>query len=833
MGLKSCIPKVITGLLILQHECIKVVESNTFAFQSGFQFHESSGAVDGDSYGSSIDYDRENKLLYVTGSTYWSFWDRSGQTIEDASKANYLEKSDCFLGVIHVSPSTHKMETVFADRFGKSDIPEACSAVSFMKGSSRTKSELFTVGHTDERGFLTSLRPFGSPKSTMYGFMLNLKFDVTLDKNNHVSKVRKTSDGGKLYNDEITQYPVAVTKSPDASKKEIFVVSLTSTFDNQNSHVRPYAKPDLSASGGMDEPEYGKNFNVMVEKIVPMSDSEIEYEEAEIDSYPGFSKKEDDGVEIKFKSEWSKMFSVNNPDFVSTTRMLNEDTGEQLRTFSPYVRVSDIKYIQSSAANGNNDALIIAGTTNGYGVGFGMETSDDNQLPFNHGFVTKLSTNGDVLKSIPIHVSGKWVSIKGICYDKHNDHENFNYENLYVVGETNGRLDKNMNTQDVTSDSSGITSKHAFLTKISVTTLEVLWTRQIGSVNGNDVFGYSCAVSKVDDIVYMAGTVENGDSLNILHRDRNDSDDRVRIEPSGGNDVFVVNFQSSGKMNFARQFGTSEHDSIAKGNSIVIGEGGDAIILGNTKGSMFRWRGQGALSDDGFPYDVFITSISKDTGDTRVISEESRTSVNEDDTYFDDILDDHDLFGFEIVAIAMSSTIFFITLLYMGYNILKTGINDRNEKIVSFLNDFKDDEVNIRVRESATGGIHGIYSPHKNDSAWSKVYHQKKESREKKFENEKRVLFTDYANSPSSGNQNQMLSALEGVEEGYIRNRYPSVTETRISQTNSKHESLTNAGLSSRKRPPTPAPPTLAFSHENDSNTNIDDDDDEWDNEFL
>ena len=140
-----------------------------------------------------------HSVINVTGGTYWSYWDRAGQTKDDASRATYLNKSDCFLGVLKVpsSPTSglnEEMTLVFANWFGRRNYAEACTAVTLMKGNgsdgsgsnrrrasttTTMKAEVMTAGHTEEDGFLTSLRPIGSLKWTMYGFLLNMNLDIT------------------------------------------------------------------------------------------------------------------------------------------------------------------------------------------------------------------------------------------------------------------------------------------------------------------------------------------------------------------------------------------------------------------------------------------------------------------------------------------------------------------------------------------------------------------------------------------------------------------------------------------------------------------------------
>ena len=815
--------------------------SKHYGFQSGFQFKDSSGAVDGNSYAGSLYYDKRHKLVYITGSTYWSYWDRAAQDIDDASKANYLRRPDCFMAILKVPES----KLIFADRFGSSDVPEACSAISLMNNNGNTAG-VITVGHTEEGGFLTSLRPLGSLKSKMYGFMLNLnfKFEMTDTRGGgDVLSAKRVSDGGMLFNDMKTQYPIALTSNPDPSRSEVFLVSLASTHDTNNDYTHVTSQPDMTAGGGIDEPDYGKDFNIVLHKIVKKANSEIEYEEKEIDLYNG--KKDEGGVEITMKSDWSHIFSVNNPDFTSTTRSRSLLGDSSTPGHHPYVRVADIKYIPRATNQGIDDKLILVGTTNGDGYAFGGISGSGNPHPVHHGFITKLSTDGDIITSRKIPADMKDVSIKGICHDMSIKDNN---PDIFVIGETNGHLDKSMEIHELSKGLNGRISKHAFLSKIDFDTLEVLWTRQLGSVDGNDVLGYSCAVSSVDQIVYMGGIVKSHDKLKVLSKDIDDTEGRIEIEAAGGDDIFVANYDSkTGNAIFIKQFGTSENDSIAKGNGIAIGENGDAIMLGNTKGSMMRWRGDGALSVSGDPSDVFVLSLSKQTGAMRSISEATQSSSGTDqDDYLsspgggqggqgegqggghEETPEEYELYAFEIVAITIASCLVFGTLLYVGYSRIDTSTGSRMKKgqeIMEYVDDFHDDHVRLHVRHSATGGIHGIYSP---------IQPPKKSVDQSSLSSTSRDLFggdqvPETKKQVSFNDQQDVQSALESVEADVaFRNDRTMVNHIQKEKSSKVNSTPVFDGMNLGLAPL--APPSHAFAH---GTGNDDDDDDDWETEIL
>ncbi len=931
-----------------------VAMETNYGFQSGLPLSTSltstsSGAVDSASYGGSLLYDPNDGLIYITGATYWSYWDMAASSTTSSSTGTgtsgsgsgspfYLKKSDCFLGVFEPRNNKSSLKLVFAERFGSNNVPEACSAIALVNnGNSNNANEsvgVVTAGHTPNGGFLTSSRPLGSLKSTMYGFVLkiNLMYSkwTSVTANNDgssaisqgIKSVSREHDGGILLNDMATQYPAAVASVPK-KRSEIYLVSLASTYDNENNYSGPrdVYRPDWTRAA-VEYPDYGKKFSIVLQKIQKRDQDEMDYEQNEIDLFgegSGISGGVGgEGIGTTLKSSWGKVFSLDDHTLSSSTssRMLNEN--DDLTFDNSFLRVADLKYIPNGGdgdgdGDGDDgDALILAGTTNGDGEAFGGSRNHETMtksIRKTHGFVTKLNLDGEIIKSVPIHVNGESVSIKGICYDASSSTDNDNGNDnvhLYVVGETTGHLDTNMDVHDLSHTSSGKRSQHAFISKINFDTLEVMWSRQLGSTNGGDVTGQSCAVNLVNDIVYLVGDVHvngdgNGDSLKVLSKDSRDSDGRVRASSAGGRDVFVAIYGAgSGETNVIRQFGTSEDDSVAGGNAVAVDGSGNAILLGNTRGSMVRWRGDGALSVDEDPSDVFVVSISRETGDTVPIAEFTKgAGGGGGDGDDDDELNNggggggqaggkgFGLAGFEVVAITVASTIVFATLLYIGLVTIDasnggTMGRGNSERIIEYVKDFEDDEVTLHIRHSATGGVHGIYSPQKkqkNDSSRSLqeqsslgvnqtyfTYDQEPTDNKNNNNNHsKQVTFkedTDKKKRRMSQEDEKLHTALDSVEADFsFRNNQTMVqhinkeekvpreqqqkpaatakinstplfdgTENSANFNSSINDVEGNFGLNHRRTAnSTPMPPPQAFQVSDDVNSK----DDEWETEIL
>ena len=333
------------------------------------------------------------------------------------------------------------------------------------------------------------------------------------------------------------------------------MINIASDYKIHNDYEssRPNTKPDVTKIA-REEPTYDKQFKMVLHKVIKRSLDEMDYLDWEMDVlYPTTGttyvkpvmngKSNEDGVGVTFKSECSRVHALENIDFSSPMRQRRELTNvggengdgtsqKRLIPFNPYLRVADLKYITHLGNHGTHNVLIVAGTTNGYGKAFGIihDINDGNQQhnsnnhhTFHHGFVTRININdGSVVATSSIQAGpGSWVSIKGICY---GNTKSFMNEYLYVVGETNGHLDQSMSGQDISLDVNTLcNAKHAFLSKLNFEMLEVVWMRQIGTMNGNNVVGNSCAVSIAEDMVFMVGTVQNAYSLKVLHKDVNDA----------------------------------------------------------------------------------------------------------------------------------------------------------------------------------------------------------------------------------------------------------------------------------------------------------------------
>lgn len=655
-----------------------------YGFQSG-GFKSSTNIQDtSNSYASSIHYDPVQKAAYIVGSTYWSYWSRAKHSESQIAELEELDEPDCFLAVLARPEQGQTMNLAYSRRFGKEDVEESCSALTFLP-SKDGKTKIVAAGHTNAGGFLTSLRFLGTPLSTVYGFLLNLDLDISSNLFG-INSVQGSLTGGALLNDHEVQYPIAIAANPAplaGDEGSMYVVSLSSPFKDKNSLGANLDKrPDTAAAGGMDEPEYGNHYSVFLKKVITKSEAEMNFEQGEADLLG--VENDEGGLKQTLRKEWTELLSPS----ITYDDIFTEH----------YLQISDLKYVSRKFNSARDDLLLLVGTTSGYGAAFGGENPDADytEEAFNYkaGFITTFDTEGKMIKSTRIELEEEDVVFKGTCVDTSVDKPT----SFYVVGETRGLVADDMEPHDLSKDPSGRHSRHGFIMKVNIDTLEREWTRQLGGTLGRDAISYGCAVSPGDDVVYMAGTIADGDKIKLKTE---------ATSSAGGDDIFVANYDSSnGKALFVKQVGSSENDWLARGNGIVCDDDGNAILLGNTRGSMMRFRAKETLQASGSEAsDIFVMSVEKGTGAMKTVSE---ITGKNDDPF---INDNSDLGGMDITAISVGAFVAFLTTVYMGYRIYQSSTADQraNNKTLKYLDNFHDPDYELHIRNSATGGIHAVY----------------------------------------------------------------------------------------------------------------------------
>ena len=649
---------------------------------SGFQ--SGSKSTDGaNTFASAMKFDSKRSLLYITGATYSSFWGDAGDA----------DASDCFLTVLKVPPHNNlkeeNMEMLYLKRFGKGGHHEACSSIAFHPSpfSNDNIVRLVTLGHTHEGGLLTSLRGLGTPKSTVYGFLLSHQLEIVSSRG-AVREVGGKVEGGRLIDERVVQYPVAITVDPIAGDDSLYVAALASTSGDETT-TDILTQPDQTVGGGLIDPQYGKDFDVFVGSMKHKSKKEIEYLDDQISMYGG--KDNEGGVKETIKGAWSEYFSPYFLPSYNMSEYYDYDDGY----YYPFndVQVADLAYLPQLKDGVRADSTLLVGTVVGFGKAFGGQGFGIQGFSTD-GYITKLSiSDGSVEAFARLKAFDEGdTKIKGVCLGPGTSEEFF-----YVVGETSGQLDEDMTEMDFSYRKDGMVGTQAFLSKFSVATLEHIWTKQIGSVNGQDVTGYGCAVPKDGTSVYMAGTIENDDILKAPYG--------MSVDSAGGDDIFVMSHDAeNGSPMFAKQFGTSKDDSLAKGSGVACDEDGNALLLGNSRGSMMRWRG-----DKDGPSDIFVVSVAKGSGKMRLTSEMLKGNLPENKP-MDPKEEKGNSFISELFVVILLTLLLFF-LIFKNSNIRRSkGESNLSDLVSDYLSGFKSSKYDLHLRQSATGGIHGIYS---------------------------------------------------------------------------------------------------------------------------
>jgi len=457
-----------------------------------------------------------------------------------------------------------------------------------------------------------------------------------------------------LLNDQLsaslaTTYPVALVADP-TSKKHYYVAMLASSdpdfnLASQNQYLnadptvgegasqrswtdfeKPPDENDAEKGDNFGEwgrPNYGRDYRIVVKKMTIESGLD-EAELTDVDKVLGSQSYE--GKTISMRHTWMQEFEPDQGDDV---------------------RPSGLLFAPGGNADGTGDMLIMVGTTGGRGSAFGTTTVPSNSPLAEDldGFVMKIhagnggfaghntydtATNSFVqtyskrIKSNP----GQDEIVAGVCARPLRDvGKQDEMTHVYVVGSTSALLPaipadvRSSEFLSVYSENAGSRPMEAFLMKMDLSTMKIVWTVQVGAFipGGNskgNAFGFGCAVTRDGEDVYLSGLVKKDG----VATDFSDQDFQgVDWNAEGGTDVFVSSYRTAdGSRNFLKQIGSTRDDFPSRNNGgITTDRFGNAIITGNTRGSLMRERSgdeyrYGAAGSDAAS-DVFIMSLERAT----------------------------------------------------------------------------------------------------------------------------------------------------------------------------------------------------------------------------
>jgi len=447
----------------------------------------------------------------------------------------------------------------------------------------------------------------------------------------------------------------------------------------------------------------------------------------------------------------------------------------------------------------DTDWLVFAGHTQGSGTAFGPGGASADT----DGFVTKLQPSDGKLPTLAQNSKatvriesspGANEIVASICsapIDLVTD--------IFVVGSTTGVLDQDI---QVTG-----TSYQAFLLRLDIRTLEILWAKQIDAVKGGtdasvDIFGESCAVSPDGLHVYMGGTVKKEGVVNYPSITKS----------NGGDDIFVAQFDvGDGAITYVQQIGSDKDDNLTTGNGITCDKDGNAIIIGNTLGALMRPRRNAQDNNR----DIFFMSVSRENGKYKLpgghvpsgpisnptiapalppvadavptgpavgdtAPSTSQSSRDASSSSLDEILTAILLVGLFAAAFTLGCT---AVRRYRQYDEDRYfGSYPDSAHIARYLQDFED--IDVELKHSATGGWHGMY-----DYSGEKRMHDISLSDESaplnKVQRQKSTiiqdsLFMDDFDIPALGLQESLEDSMKNQYNGLV-DAYNSTWEDRSS----------------------------------------------------
>ena len=558
---KSCILVVTTLCLINEsyskkHD--KPFDRSMINFQTGIDF--------GSTFAGGMVYDKVQNRLFLTGGTY-----ARGFFLPESSPLQMKEKinSDCFFTTIQLVNSTSDEMDVAQwkqpIRLGYVKDIEACSTAHYLTEHSRVflgaSASGQSFGKTDAQGD-------NLPQSrdvTLFGEVISLSLD-------HVYNIAPIIPqhyifgGHGFFNAEVS-YPFAITSLTEFVNS---TKNATSADVHEDRYDEEEPKPTEAIYVASLYSKYGGQWNKYLNAT-------------EIDIASPFVEGNVWGIAI----QKIKVSQSNATDEYS----LLADVPHMERVWSKNIETSNFQKLQAIGMIYVNDILLLAGSTYDIGPQFAGEERTYKSKQDYDGFLTKIDPSTGEMKTsngtdekMKVRIQSDFEVddiVHGIClHPKNNVTGNVPF--VYVVGSTENEL-----------DIYGNITGGGFIMQIDLYTMEVIWEDKIP---GLDIDATDCVVTADGQWVYVIGHARNNAALHGW-------------TSNGGDDIWIRQYGAiSGQPRWEEQIGSNKDESLAKGGAIVLDNRNNAIIYGNTRGSIGRVRSLGLEIPD-TTNDIFVMTV--------------------------------------------------------------------------------------------------------------------------------------------------------------------------------------------------------------------------------
>ncbi|KAK1749078.1 hypothetical protein QTG54_001017, partial [Skeletonema marinoi] len=533
--------------------------------------------------------------------------------------------------------------------------------------SSSPTSATYEPTNSDGQFDITSF-PSSSPTSATYEpTNSDGQFDTLLSQFDGI--VTSGVDARALLDDRLPTYlnavyPVSLVSDP-TTKKHYYVASLASRQVERNDelinnglHVDPTIGAGASQRSWTDFVEMGSQQDTN-------------------DHFGGSSGRPNYGKDYMVVLKRSPLRAYSNTEQVLSSKGYDEKNiamkQEWYQEYEPEggvdVRPSGLLFAPSGDPTGKGDTLIMVGTTSGFGDAFGMAVASDGYQSQDSssgldldGFIMKIRTDSGEFSG-----HSKFDPLSSTFINMHAHRiQSLPMKDDIVAGICSKPLQLSGNQEKM---------RHIYVVGSTESILPGIAT---GLRDNNFLSGHP--VPNDGDDIYLTGMVNQGG----IATDFSTEDSRgIPSTAHGGTDVFIASYKTiDGSRNFVRQVGSTRDDFPSRGDGGITADRlGNAILTGHTRGSIARKRdlAEYKYGDNGSyaAADIFVMSFDRATGNHVDIADDGAPAVTSPGQQKPEKMNKADAAIVGVVAIALC-----------------------------FMQDLN---VMVEVRNSASGGWHGVY----------------------------------------------------------------------------------------------------------------------------